>query len=90
MTKLELIAFMAKNADLSKAQAGKALDALIQAVTQTLAAGEEVNIAHLGTFHVTQRKGRIGRNPRTGEQLEIKPYKQPGLRFSSRIKDQLN
>lgn len=90
MTKQELIAFVASNASLTKVQAANALDSVIQAITESLTKGESVNIAHLGTFHVTQRKGRTGRNPRTGEPLVIAAYKQPGLRFSSRIKDHLN
>ena len=72
MNKNELVAEIAEKADISKAQAGKALDALTDAVTEDLKKGEEVRLLGFGTFYVSHSKARDGRNPRTGETIKIK------------------
>ena len=71
MNKTELIEKISEGAELSKASAGRALDSLIQAVTDELAAGGNVSLVGFGTYKVAKRKARIGRNPRTGEQIQI-------------------
>lgn len=72
MNKNELIASMASEAGLTKADAGKALDAFISSITQALKAGDEVRLVGFGTFAVSKRAATTGRNPRTGETIKIK------------------
>jgi DNA-binding protein HU-beta len=71
MNKGELIDMVAKEAGISKALAGRALDSIIAAVTKSLSKGERVALAGFGTFSVSTRKARTGRNPRTGTEIEI-------------------
>ena len=72
MNKSELIDAIAENGGLSKADAGKALDATIASVTEALKAGDTVTLVGFGTFSVKERAARTGRNPQTGATLEIK------------------
>lgn len=72
MNKGDLIDKIAKDAELTKAQAGDALEAVLKGVTQTLGKGGRVTLVGFGTFSVTKRKARIGRNPRTGKEIKIK------------------
>ena len=90
MNKAELIEHMAKNADLNKAQAGRALDALVDAVRRTLKKGDSVSLIGFGTFAVTKRAARTGRNPRTGAAIKIKAAKVPKFRPGKALKDALN
>ena len=90
MNKAELIEHMAKNADLNKAQAGRALDALVDAVRRTLKKGDSVSLIGFGTFAVTKRAARTGRNPRTGAEIKIKKAKVPKFRPGKALKDALN
>ena len=71
MTKTELIDAIAAHADLTKADAAKALDAFIDTVVDTVAAGDAVSLIGFGTFKASQREARTGRNPKTGEALTI-------------------
>ncbi len=87
MNKAELIEHMAKNADLNKAQAGRALDALVDAVRRTLKKGDSVSLIGFGTFAVTKRAARTGRNPRTGAAIKIKAAKIPKVRPGKGLKD---
>ncbi|CUA99902.1 HU family DNA-binding protein [Thiomonas bhubaneswarensis] len=87
MNKAELIEHMAKNADLNKAQAGRALDALVDAVRRTLKKGDSVSLIGFGTFAVTKRAARTGRNPRTGAAIKIKAAKIPKFRPGKGLKD---
>ena len=87
MNKAELIEHMANNADLNKAQAGRALDALIDAVRRTLKKGDSVSLIGFGTFAVTKRAARTGRNPRTGAAIKIKAAKVPKFRPGKGLKD---
>lgn len=87
MNKAELIEHIANNADLNKAQAGRALDALIDAVRRTLKKGESVSLIGFGTFAVTKRAARTGRNPRTGATIKIKAAKIPKFRPGKGLKD---
>lgn len=90
MTKAELIDKMAKDADISKATAGKALDSLIDGVKKTLKKGGRVALVGFGTFSVSKRKARKGRNPQTGAVINIKASKAPkftaGKGFKEAIK----
>ena len=75
MNKAELIAKIADDAELSKNQAGAALDSFISAVTKTLKGGGKVTLVGFGTFSVTKRAARNGRNPQTGAVIKIKAKK---------------
>ncbi|MGU7780409.1 HU family DNA-binding protein [Burkholderia sp. PU8-34] len=90
MNKAELIEHIARQADLSKLSAGRALDAFIDAVTGTLKADGSVTIAGFGTFVVTARSARHGRDPRTGDPIEIGAAKIPRFRAGKVLKDELN
>lgn len=90
MNKSELIDHIAGCTDLSKVAAGRALDALIDGVTSTLKQGGEVSLVGFGTFAVGERAARIGRNPRTGEEIKIKAAKTPKFRPGKMLKDALN
>ena len=90
MNKTELIEVIAKNADISKAAAGRALDATVTAVQQTLKKGNMVTLVGFGTFYVGKRAARNGRNPQTGATLKIKAAKVPKFRAGKSLKDALN
>ncbi len=89
MNKSELIEHMAAQADISKAAAGRALDALVGGVRATLKKGGTVSIVGFGTFSVTKRAARSGRNPRTGATIKIKASKVPKFRPGKALKDAL-
>jgi len=89
MTKAELIEAIAKQADLSKADSGRALDALIETVTKTLRKGDKVSLVGFGTFSVTKRPRRKGRNPQTGEQIWISARKVPKFAAGKTLKDKV-
>jgi DNA-binding protein HU-beta len=90
MNKTELVEHMAKQADVSKAAAARALEALIGAVKGTLKKGGTVALVGFGTFAVGKRAARTGRNPRTGAALKIKAAKVPKFRPGKGLKDALN
>lgn len=90
MNKSELIDHIATQSDLSKAAAARALDATIEAVTRTLKKGGKVQVVGFGTFEVSKRAARTGRNPRTGEAVEIKATKVPKFTPGKALKDALN
>jgi DNA-binding protein HU-beta len=90
MNKTELIEHIAKQADISKAAAGRALEATIGAVRTTLKKGGTVALVGFGTFAVTKRAARTGRNPRTGAAIKIKSAKVPKFRPGKALKDALN
>lgn len=75
MNKAELVAKMSDDAGISKTQANAALDSMIEAVTKTLKGGGKVTLVGFGTFTVTKRQARTGRNPQTGEAIKIKAKK---------------
>jgi len=89
MNKIELISYIADDTDVSKAAAGRALNAMIQAVTKTLKKGDSVTIVGFGSFVSVKRAARTGRNPRTGEALKIKAAKVPRFRPGKALKDAL-
>ncbi len=90
MNKTELVAAMAKSANLSKKDAEKALTAFTETVTKTLKKGDKVQLVGFGTFEVTKRSARTGRNPRTGETMKIKASKAPKFKAGKALKDALN
>ena len=90
MNKNELIDAIAAEADLPKAAAGRALDAVVNAITGELAKGESVAIVGFGTFSVKPRAAREGRNPRTGETIKIAASNTPGFKPGKGLKDAVN
>lgn len=90
MNKTELIEHIAKNADISKAAATRALEATISAVKLTLKKGDSVSLVGFGTFTVGERAARAGRNPRTGDAIKIEKAKVPKFRPGKALKDALN
>ena len=90
MNKTELIEHIAQNADISKAAAGRALDATIGAVKSTLKKGGTVALVGFGTFAVTKRAARKGRNPRTGAEIKIKAARIPRFRPGKGLNDAVN
>ena len=87
MNKSELIEVVAKQSDISKAAAGRALDATIAAIKQALKKGNDVTLVGFGTFTVAERAARAGRNPQTGEAIKIKAAKLPKFRPGKALKD---
>jgi DNA-binding protein HU-beta len=90
MNKTELIDHIAQEADISKAAAGRALDAVIGGVKGTLKKGGSVTLVGFGTFAVGKRTARTGRNPRTGAAIKIKAAKVPKFRPGKALKDAIN
>lgn len=90
MNKTELTSAIADNAELSKADAGRALEGLIKAVKKALKSGDTVAIVGFGTFSVRKRAARTGRNPQTGATLKIKASKNPAFKAGKALKDAVN
>ena len=90
MNKTEMIDAIAAAADLPKASAARALDAVIDSITQALKQNEQVTLVGFGTFAVKERAARTGRNPKTGESIEIKASRQPGFKPGKALKDALS
>ena len=89
MNKSELIESIAESADLTKSDAGRALDAVIEAITYALRKGETVSLVGFGSFGVKERAERQGRNPQTGEAITIKSAKIPSFKAGKALKDAL-
>lgn len=90
MNKNDLVAAVADNAGLTKADASKAVDGVFDAITAALKTGTEVRIVGFGTFAVAKRKATTGRNPRTGETINIAASKQPKFKAGKGLKDAIN
>lgn len=90
MNKSELIDAIAEEADISKASAGRALDAVIDNITNAMKKDDSVTLVGFGTFTVRNRAARTGRNPRTGEDIEIKAAKVPAFKPGKALKDAIN
>jgi DNA-binding protein HU-beta len=86
----ELVDSVAGKADLSKAAANRAVDAVFDAITSALNGGGEVRLVGFGTFSVSRRAASEGRNPRTGEKIKIAASKQAKFKPGKRLRDQLN
>jgi DNA-binding protein HU-beta len=90
MNKSELIDAMAESADMTKADAGRALDAFINAVTNALSNGDSVALVGFGTYSVKERAERKGRNPQTGREITIEAAKVPSFKAGKSLKDAVN
>ena len=90
MNKGELIDKIAAGADISKTSAGHALNSTIQAITDELANGGDVALVGFGTFKVSDRAARTGRNPQTGAEIQISAAKVPGFKAGKGLKDSCN
>ena len=90
MNKAELIDAVADDSELTKASAARALDSAIENITNALRGGDSVTLVGFGTFTVRQREARMGRNPRTGEAIQIKASRVPGFKAGKALKDALN
>ncbi len=90
MNKSELIDAIAASADLPKAAAGRALDAVIETIESTLKDGDQVSLVGFGTFSVKDRAARTGRNPQTGAPIEIAAAKIPSFKAGKSLKDAVN
>jgi DNA-binding protein HU-beta len=90
VNKTELIDSIAEAADISKSSAGRALDAAIEAVTGSLQKGDPVSLVGFGTFAVKHRPARKGRNPRTGEEIDISAANVPGFKAGKALKEAVN
>ncbi len=90
MNKLELVSAIAKKTDLSKAKAQDVLNSALEAIKGSLKKGQRVQLIGFGTFLVRQRKARQGRNPKTGEAIQIKARKVPAFQAGSEFKKVVN
>ncbi len=90
MNKTELIDAVAENADLTKAEANRAVDAVVAAVTKALKGGDAVTLVGFGTFQVRDRAARTGRNPKTGDTIKIAASKNPSFKAGKALKDAVN
>lgn len=90
MKKTEVVDAVADAADFSKADAARAVDAIISVITKALKNDETVTLTGFGTFAVRKRAARQGRNPQTGETLKIKASKNPGFKAGKALKDAVN
>ena len=90
MNKSELIDAIADGADISKASAGRALDSVLEAITGALKKGDQVSLVGFGTFAVKHRPRRTGRNPQTGQEIEIAAANVPGFKAGKALKDAVN
>lgn len=90
LTKTELVSQVAKQSNLSLADADKAVSALLDAITTTLKKGDDMRFTGFGTFSVQTVPARTGRNPRTGEEIQIKASKKPVFKAGKTLKDTLN
>ena len=90
MNKAELVVAIAEKAELSKKDTEKALKAFIDVVTEELVKGEKVQLVGFGTFEVSERAARTGRNPQTGKEMKIAASKAPKFKAGKALKDMLN
>ncbi|MFL2535428.1 MAG: HU family DNA-binding protein [Candidatus Azotimanducaceae bacterium] len=90
MNKQELIDNMAESADISKASAARALESMVDSVTGALKSGDSLTLVGFGTFSVRKREARAGRNPKTGEAIQIKAANVPAFKAGKALKEALN
>ncbi|MGZ0217126.1 MAG: HU family DNA-binding protein [Acidimicrobiales bacterium] len=90
MNKNDLIAAVADGTGLTKADAGKSVDSVFDTITASLKSGGEVRLVGFGTFSVADRRASEGRNPRTGEKIQIPASKQPKFKAGKGLKDAVN
>ncbi|MBT4963435.1 MAG: HU family DNA-binding protein [Francisellaceae bacterium] len=87
MNKAQLIDSVALKTDLPKKVAGRALDALLESITEALVQDDNVSIVGFGTYHVKERAARVGRNPKTGEEIKIKAARVPAFKPGKLLKE---
>jgi len=90
VNKQDLIAKVADGAGLSKSDAGNAVESVLDAIVSAMKGGDDVRLVGFGTFSVTSRAASVGRNPRTGEKIQIPASKQPKFKAGKGLKDALN
>ena len=90
MNKVDLVSAVAKQAELSKKDAGLAVEAVCDAISEALEKGDKVQLIGFGTFDVSERAAREGRNPRTGETMKIAASKAPRFKAGKALKDRVN
>lgn len=90
MNKTELIEAVAEAADLNKASASRAVDAVLGSITSALQSGDQVTLVGFGTFLVRERAARTGRNPQTGAAIDIAASKAPAFKAGKALKDAVN
>ncbi len=90
MNKAEMISAVSDASEVSKADAGRAVDAVIDVITKALKKGDTVTLVGFGTFSVRKRAARQGRNPQTGETIKIKASKNPAFKAGKALKDAVN
>mgnify|MGYP005645700433 FL=1 len=90
MNKNDLVASVADSSGLSKADAGKAVDSVLDNITNALQGGNEIRLVGFGTFSVAQRKATTGRNPQTGAAIQIPASKRPKFKAGKALKDAVN
>ena len=90
MKKQELVAAISQEAEISKKDADRALTAAINAITKALADGDKIQLVGFGTFEVRERAARTGKNPRTGEMIDIAASKVPAFKAGKALKDAVN
>jgi len=90
VNKTELIDTIAASADIPKAAAGRALDAVVDSITGALRRGDSVALVGFGTFTVKDRAARTGRNPQTGSEIQIPAARVPGFKAGKALKDAVN
>ena len=90
MNKTDLIDAVSDSADLTKADAARAVDAVIASITSALKKGDSVTVVGFGTFQVRERAARTGRNPKTGDAIKIEASKNPAFKAGKALKDAVN
>ena len=90
MNKPELVAALAAKTELSKKDAEKALNAVVETITEALKAGDKVALVGFGTFEAKERPARVARNPRTGEEIKVEASKTPAFKAGKALKDAVN
>jgi len=90
VNKSELVDAIASGADISKASAGRALDSMVETITESLKKGDPVALVGFGTFSVKDRAARQGRNPQTGATIQIPAARVPGFKAGKGLKDAVN
>ncbi len=90
MNKAELIEAVAENAEMTKAEAGRAIDAVVNSITAAMKKQDDVSLIGFGTFTVRERAARAGRNPQTGETIQIAAAKVPAFKAGKALKDAVN
>lgn len=90
MNKAELVSHVAKDADMTKAQASQALDSFVKVITEALGNGDKVTILGFGTFTTSERSARPGRNPKTGEEIQIPAKRVAKFKPGKELADSLN